>query len=303
MESYNAALDGISLDGKKFFYSNKLNMDTMGRHDEHSGVRTTYLFCCPSKVPGFVTGIGRWIYAKDPRGLYVNLFIGSKVNTQVGGQAVSLRQVTRYPWNGDIDFIFDKGTSNILNLNIRIPAWVRTGQPIPDGLYSFGRAYGVGSAYSISVNGVRENAVIGANGYIRLSRKWSKGDQVQVHFDMPVKRVYTDNRVKANRGRVALMRGPLLYSLEGADNHFDVLRMALPKEASIQAQYVPGLLGGVVTLKGRGISDGNSVNFTAVPYYSWDNRGIYQMATLLIEDVGKIESAKDRLNRKMNTNG
>jgi DUF1680 family protein len=229
LESYNAALDGISLDGKKFFYSNKLNMDTTGRHDEHSGVRTTYLFCCPSKVPGFVTGIGRWIYAKDPRGLYVNLFIGSEVNTEVGGQAVSLRQVTRYPWNGDIDFIFDKGTNKITNLNIRIPSWVSSGHPIPDGLYTFGGEYGAGSAYDISINGVKENAVTGANGYAALSRKWSKGDKIHVHFDMPVKKVYTDSRVKANHGRVTLMRGPLLYSLEGVDNHFDVLRMVLPK--------------------------------------------------------------------------
>jgi len=303
LESYNSALDGISLDGRKFFYCNKLNMDTANRHDEHSGVRTTFLFCCSSNVVRFVAGIGRWIYAKDSKGLYVNLFIGSKVNTVAGGQTMDIRQITHYPWKGYITFVFDQGTSKKMNLNIRIPSWLRSTRPIPDGLYYFGSGQRAGSPYRIRINGVKTTAETGTNGYVTLSRKWNKGDRVEVHFDMPVKRVYTNHMVQANRGRVALMRGPLLYSLEGADNHFDVLKMVLPKTVKVEAQAVPGLLGGVVVLKGFGISHNKHVGFTAIPYYSWDNRGIYQLATLLIEDKNKATQASEPVARKLNTNG
>ncbi len=303
LESYNSALDGISLDGRKFFYCNKLNMDTVNRHDEHSGVRTTFLFCCSSNVVRFVAGIGRWIYAKDSKGLYVNLFIGSKVNTVAGGQTMDVRQITHYPWNGDITFVFDQGTSRKMNLNIRIPSWLRSARPIPDGLYYFGSGHRDGSSYRIRINGVKTTAKVMTNGYVTLSRKWNQGDRIEVHFDMPVKRAYTNALVKANQGRVALMRGPLLYSLEGTDNHFDVLKMLLPKTMKIEVQNAPGMLGGVVVLKGYGISHGKHVAFTAIPYYGWDNRGIYQMATLLIEDKNKTVPAKEPVESKLNTNG
>jgi len=103
---------------------------------------------------------------------------------------------------------------------------------------------------------------------------------------MPVRRVYTHGNVQADRGRVALMRGPIVYCLEATDHTFDVLNAVLPKDAKLTPEHRDDLLGGVTVLRGRGLADGEkAADLTAVPYYVWQNRGIGEMAVWLIEDA------------------
>ena len=300
-ESYNAALSGIGLDGRTFFYSNKINIDTEGRKGKHGGVRETYLFCCPAKLPIFVAGISRWIYAKTDNSLSVNLYIGNELRTQVGGDSLQLAVKTGYPWNGNSEVTFEKDCPREIALRLRLPGWLTSDQPFAHGLYYFDKntpRFG----YEIKLNGQIIAPTI-ENGYAVILRKWEKGDRLELNFGMKPVRVYTDAQVKQNAGRVALMQGPVLYCLEGVDNKFNVLDFVLPPDAQITSTYQPNLLGGCNVLTGTGLYQGKKVPFKAIPYHLWQNRGISEMSLLLIENPDKIYQEKKEKRGKVNTNG
>lgn len=303
-EAYNAALSGYGLDGKTFLYANKLNLDTLHREDYHSGVRTSYLFCCPSKLPGFITGINRWIYTKDETGgsLYINQFIDSSVKTRIGRETVELEQQTEFPWEGKVNLLFRSDLRRKISLKIRIPGWNARQRPLPEAPYYFNDSAGTDVAVSFNGKTLRGDDLLTPDGYLTLHEKFSKGDQIAIHFDMPVRRVYTDAAVSANAGRVALSKGPVLYSLEGVDNDFDVLEMVLPAGSEVRPEFRPSLLGGVHVLTGVGLSGDNPVHFVAIPYYAWQNRGISQLSTLLIQDRS-VTQREEATREIMNTDG
>lgn len=298
LEMFNSALSGISLDGISFFYSNKINVGLENRVNEHSGVRKTYLFCCPSKIPGFIAGIGRWIYAKDSTGIYINQYVGGSLKTLVSNTPIALTMQSDYAYNGRIRLsIESKGQ---FALNLRIPQWLNQKGPIPGSSYFFDSPEG---KFTLFINGKKVDIVTIKNGYLHLARNWTGRDVLELSFDMNVKRIYTTSKIKANSGRVALMYGPMLYCLEGIDNPFDISKMVLPAENHITSGFDNILLGGVRTLTGKGIVEDEVVSFKAIPYYCWQNRGIFAMSMLLIESMGEIEKEYIRNENEFNTNG
>jgi len=302
LESWNNALAGIGLDGTNYFYANKINLGTDGRKDEHSGVRRRYLFCCPSKVPGFVSGIGRWIYAQDERGLTINQFIGSEMTTTLAGGTLRLKQDSSLPWAGRVVVSVKECPTNRFALRLRVPAWVNGGGPIPGGPYRFGN--GEKPKFKLLVNGKSSRVKPDAHGYLVVERVWQSGAHVELQTTMPVRRVHTDDHVAANQGRVALMRGPLVYCLEGADNDFNVLEMELPAKNKITSAWRGDLMGGMTVLRGQGkLPDGLTVNYTAVPYFAWQNRGVHALATMLIENRKLVQPENPPARGKVNTNG
>jgi len=302
VEAYNGGLSGISLDGTKYFYTNKLNLTTRGRNNHMSGSRKRYLFCCPSKLPGFVAGIGRWFYAKDDRGIYVNMYAESQTDVQLNGQSVKLTQKTNYPWSGKVEIEVAPQKAGSFDLCLRIPGWAVKNSHIPGELYHFGN--NEQAEIQVTVNGRQTPVGKLDKGYLRLSRKWKQSDKVVLDIAMPIRRVYADQRVIDVRGRVALMRGPLVYCLEGADHDFNVLDMVLEKDALFRTERRRNLLGGVTVIKGHGLVNGRKVEFTAVPYYSWQNRGIGELATWIIEDPEKADRSIGELKKiKHNING
>jgi hypothetical protein len=115
---------------------------------------------------------------------------------------------------------------------------------------------------------------------------------------MPVERVYADPRVKADVGRVALQRGPVVYCLEGVDNNGQVRNIALPRKNKLTATFARDVLGGVVMVRGEALSVSRGkgeevvtrpVPFEAVPYYAWDNRQPDPMVVWLPEEPGLAE--------------
>jgi len=286
--AYNAALAGISLAGTEYFYANKLAVGKQDRSGPHSGVRNRYLFCCPAKLPGFVAGIGRWIYAKDARSIYVNLYSGSSAIIDLLDRSVKLTQETLYPWQGRIHITVEPDRPGSFDLCLRIPSWAQ-GRPFPCDLYRFDNPSPVG--WTVKINGDPMDRIALNNGYIRIGRQWKSGDRIELHLPMPVRRIYACENVKYDRGRVAIMCGPLVYCLEGVDHDFSVLRMVLPKHEKIDAEYREDLLNGVTVLKGKGMTDDDrSIEFVAVPYYAWQNRGIDEMTVWIIEDPNKLSS-------------
>jgi hypothetical protein len=290
MEAYNAGLAGISLKGTEYFYANKLAVGRQDRSSPHSGVRKRYLFCCPAKLPGFVAGIGRWIYAKDARGAYVNLYVGGSATVDLPNCSVELTQQTSYPWKGLVTITVEPNHPGTFDLCLRIPGWAQ-GRPLPSDLYRFDDTSPVD--WVVKVNGDRMDATALDKGYVRIRRVWNSGDRVELDLPMPVRRVYACENVTYDRGRVALMRGPVIYCLEGVDHDFSVLSMVLPEQAKIDPEYHADLLNGVTVLKGKGLADGDtSVEFVAVPYYAWQNRGIDEMTVWIVEDPNVLASER-----------
>ena len=294
IEAYNGALSGISLKGTEYLYTNPLYADLKNRNGYRSGVRTRYLFCCPSKLPGFVAGIGRWIYARDNSGIYVNLFIGSTAKTELGGKHVTIVQETDYPWKEKVSITIQPDSPHKFRLLLRIPGWARADGPFPSDIYRFGDNEKID--WKVSVNGKPFEIKNLEKGYLQILRKWKPGDRVELQFPMPVRKVYSHPNIKATKGKIALMRGPVLYCLEGVDNDFNVLGTALTTDSGIGYEYKDDLLGGVTVLTGNAInSDNKPVRFTAIPYYAWQNRGIHEMTVWIYGDIDHIEEDKTQI--------
>ena len=213
---YNGLISGVSLDGGSFFYPNPL--ESIGQHQRQAWFGCA---CCPSNICRFIPSLPGYIYAVKDDNVFVNLFMGNTATLKVGKRALTLQQETAYPYDGDVVLTVKKGSGDFA-LNIRIPGWVRN-QVVPSDLYQYSDNKRL--SYRLQVNGVDypvSNADL-RNGYAVISRKWKKGDQVQIHFDMEARVVKANAQVEADLGRVSVERGPLVYCAEWPDNPgFDV---------------------------------------------------------------------------------
>jgi DUF1680 family protein len=275
---YNGALAGVSLAGDTYFYENPLESGRdRARWSWHACP------CCPPMFLKLMSALPGYIYATSADGVYLNLFIGSRADIALdGGQGTRLRltQTTRYPWSGDVRLAVDPDRAVTFDLHIRIPAWCRGG-PMNGGLYT--TSSGGPDAYTVAVNGRPVVSPKIDRGYVVLRREWNPGDSVDVHLAMPVQRVRADERVEGNRGRVALMRGPIVYCLESCDSGGGVRDVFLPDDAWIATEDRPDLLGGITILRAGArrlpLNGGEPVeaNVVAIPYYANANRGPAEM--------------------------
>lgn len=271
---YNGFISGLSLDGKHFFYVNPLA--SAGNHH-----RTPWFECpcCPPNVGRILASLGNYFYSTGDHALWVHLYGQNTANVDMSRQAVQVRQVTQYPWDGQVQLTLDLDQVRPFTLHLRIPGWCNT--------------------WSITVNGAPLPMDLPPQqGYLAITRTWRPGDMVELNLAMPVQAVWAHPAVRQMQGRVALQRGPLVYCLEGVDNKVDNLdRIALDptQVAGFALEHRSDLLGGVTVLQGTGqlIDDAGwheqvlyrynqsattqSVNVTAVPYCVWDNREAGEM--------------------------
>uniref|UniRef100_Q021N3 F5/8 type C domain-containing protein n=1 Tax=Solibacter usitatus (strain Ellin6076) TaxID=234267 RepID=Q021N3_SOLUE len=276
---YNGLISGVSLDGKSFFYPNPL--ESNGQHERSPWFGVA---CCPGNITRFLASVPGYVYAQRGDQLYVNLFVASSAEIKMdNGRTVKVTQSTRYPWEGSVALVVTPDQPGKLALNIRIQGWARN-EPVPSDLYRF--VDRVADAPTIKVNG-KPVAMQLNKGYVTIDRPWKAGDRVDVNLPMPVRRVVANGEVAADQGRVALQRGPLVYTAEWADNpNGKVRNLMLPDTARLTAEYDAKLLKGVTVIKGRAVglqtgADGKvqrtDQEFTAIPYYAWANRGRGQM--------------------------
>ena len=281
---YNGAISGISIAGNSFFYQNPLS--------SKGGRRSTWigLSCCPTNLARIIPQVGGLAYARDKKSIYVNLYVAGQASIVLDGTAVKLAQKTDYPWNGRVRLTVTPPKASEFNICLRIPGWAR-GKPVPGDLYRFGDT-NVPPA-GLKINGQAADAAPKTDGYLHLKRTWKGGDIVELDLPMPVKRVYAHEKVKADAGKTALMRGPIVYCLEAVDHpEADLSRIVLPPKANLQTEHREKLLGGVTVIQGQALVDGKSVKMTAVPYYAWANRDRGAMEVWVNESPAKAPAPK-----------
>jgi DUF1680 family protein len=275
---YNGFLSGISLSGDKFFYANPLASD--GKYQRSPWFDCA---CCPTNIVRFMPSLPGYAYAQKADNVYVNLFIGGSAEIELPGNTVRLRQQTRYPWDGDVKITVEPERTGRFSVYVRIPGWAQN-RPVPSDLYRYLDTNT--EPVSLKVNG-EPVAIDLVKGYVPIRRTWQKGDTIELNLPMPIRRVTANPNVKNDRGRIAIERGPVVYCFEGADNPKGVANLILPSEAKLQSEYRGDLLGGIVTITGRGQilqtrQDGKKViqdvDLVAIPYYAWSHRGMNEMA-------------------------
>jgi DUF1680 family protein len=275
---YNGVLSGISISGDRFFYENPLA-------SEHGGPRVPWIgvACCPTNLARIIPQIGGLVYAQGTKQVVVNLYASGDANlTLDDGSALKLTQRTEYPWDGKVRISVDPEKPTDFSLNVRIPGWA-IGRPVPSDLYRF--SDGMVSAVGLAVNGEEVDAAPNGDGYVHLERTWKTGDVVELDLPMPIRRVLANEKIEADRGKVALMRGPLVYCVEAADQpDVDLARLELPRDAELAATHCGDLLGGVTIIEGQALADGSRPHaLTAIPYYAWQNRTTGAMAVWIKE--------------------
>lgn len=282
---YNGLISGISMDGKEFFYPNVLYSDGKYKFNRGASCRSPWFgcSCCPTNDARFMSSISGYIYAVKDENLYVNLYMSNNASITLGEKKISVEQETNYPWGGKVVTRISPSRNEVFSLYMRIPGWA-VNKPVASDLYRY-----LNPSPSVlpvlKING-KETAYEEKDGYAVLTRKWKKGDAVELVFPMEVKKVLANEAVEADRGRMALEYGPVVYCFEEVDNG-NIDQIMLLGNQTFKSNYEPSLLNGIMTLTAENttslnVSD-NKVQMQqktvkAIPYYAWNHRGIGSMA-------------------------
>lgn len=271
---YNGTISGMSLDGQSFFYVNPLEVlpERCEKNQQYAHVKPVRqkwfgCACCPPNLARLVCSLPEYIYNTCDSTIYVNLYTTNDACIPLKEETVGLKMETRYPWDGEVTLVTD--ASGDYTLALRLPGWCRD--------------------WTLTVNGEAADAEI-IRGYAYIRRSWKAGDCVRFAMQMPVRVVHANPRVADDIGKVAVMRGPVVYCLEQVDNGAGLQRVYLPRGAQFTCAFEPELLGGVVTLSAQGLElqlDGWDADclyrddaqpeyapraLKFIPYYAWVNR-------------------------------
>ena len=283
---YNGLISGVSMDGGSFFYPNPL--ESAGEHHREPWFGCA---CCPSNISRFIPSVPGYVYAVKGNNLYVNLFMTNTLTSTVSGKEITLSQKTGYPWNGNVLLSVDKtALKGEMTLKIRIPGWVK-GSPLPSDLYTY--EDGVKGGYTITLNGSAAQGEITPDGYFTITRKWKKGDTIEMNFDMQPRIVKANDKVVADRGRIAVEKGPVVYCAEWPDNSgISVRKVLVSKNPDLKVSR-SSILGGVdmISAKAQAMlfdADGRmslkDVELKLIPYYAWCHRGSGEMSVWLPQE-------------------
>lgn len=273
---YNSVLAGVSLDGKKFFYTNPLRLSKDFPYTlRWPRERQSYIscFCCPPNTVRTLCEAQNYAYSISQKGVWFNLYGGNQLDTKLtDGSALKLTQVSDYPWDGKVVTTVDKVASKkAFSMNFRIPEWCEKA--------------------TLTVNGKAVDADLSAGKYAEVNRVWKKGDVVELNLAMTVKLMESNPLVEETRNQTVVKRGPLVYCLEsmdveGGQSIDNVLIPAniqlTPNKITIDGSPIVALDGEAQLInegswKGtlyKQVSDSSKkVKIRLIPYYAWGNRG------------------------------
>jgi len=249
---YNTVLGSTDLAGDNFTYTNAL--DSWGKR-----YKWHVCPCCVGNIPRTLLMLPTWQYSKAGSDLFVNLYLGTDVTLKnVAGKSVRLIQTTNYPWNGSVAIDVRPEAPTKFALRLRVPN--RT----TSELYSPKPA--VSGLLSLKLNGKAIKPVI-EKGYAVINRTWKAGDRVELSLPLEVQVVKADPRIVADRDKVALKYGPMVYNIEAVDQD---VNSVIDLTAPLTTEFRPDLLGGVMVIKGK-FTDGKPL--LAIPNYARMNRG------------------------------
>ena len=266
------------------------------RHPDMEATRSGWFecSCCPTNLARFIPSVPGYIYAQNADNLYVNLFISGHADLMIANKKIEIIQKNNYPWDGQLSFIISPATASSFNLLLRIPGWVRN-EAIPSTLYQFENESVAKPV--IKVNGQTIDYTI-EKGYVSMKRTWRKNDQVEMTLPMEVRKIVANTKIPDDIGKIALQRGPLVYCGEWVDNFGKTSNIILHTNTRFTNEYNANLLNGVVVLKAEASAvtikneeDISTVkqSFTAIPYYSWANRGTGEMMVWFPIKVNDVE--------------
>ena len=247
---YNAMLVGQSIDGKEYSYDNPLV--SYGKDKRSEWFRCA---CCPPNIARIIASLGDYIYSTSEKGIWIHQYIGNTANLNLGSNVIKIIQKSELPWKGEINIKLELSENQKFSLFIRIPDWSHD--------------------TNININGQKHSDVINNGKYVEILRNWLDNDEIDLTFNMIPTFVESDPRIKGNRKRVAISNGPLIYCFEQFDNeNIDIFNSVISKNQDLRVLFKKELLGGVNIITGTN-TDGNK--FTAIPYFSWNNRGVNNM--------------------------
>jgi DUF1680 family protein len=271
---YNNVLGAMSLDGKRFFYVNPLEVWPEAS-DKNPGkfhvkpVRQKWFACacCPPNIARLLTSLNKYIYSKNNNTVYIHLYIGGEAEIELENGKMLLNQHSRYPWDGNVKISVVSESISPVSIALRIPGWC--------------------GKWSICVNGEKVNPEV-VNGYANIERVWHKNDEIELEMEMPAEFIRSNPNVRANAGKVAIQRGPIVYCIEEADNGRNLSAIEIDTASNLTIETDKAVPGEGVIVKGKGlrtIDEGwqndlykpcgltkKEVEIKAVPYFVWGNR-------------------------------
>jgi hypothetical protein len=276
---YNLIAGSMAADGTRFFYVNPLEVwpEASVKNPARNHVKAVRqkwfaCACCPPNVARLVSSLGRYVYTVLGDTVFTNLYMESDASIQVAGAPVRLTQVTRYPWHESVHMDVEADGGREFAIALRLPGWCRRADVRVNGS-------------PLCIEDCREN------GHAVVRARWKTGDRIDMSFPMPIELIEAHPSVRANAGKVAIQRGPLVYCVEEADNGANLSALSLPADAGLSPVSDESLLGGVMTIVGEaerrsdrgwdgalyrpaaGSADGSSrTRLLAVPYCVWGNR-------------------------------
>jgi DUF1680 family protein len=276
---FNGFLAGVSLDGTRWLYVNPLQVrDGYEHHGGDQGARRTPWFrcaCCPPNVMRLLASLPHYLSTTSDDGLQLHQYATGSYGGGTARGRVAVSVETGYPWQGRIAVTVEESVEDAWTLSLRIPQWCEK--------------------YTVELGGASADQAA-EDGWLRITRRWGRGDVVVLDLSMDPRLTRADPRVDAVRGCVAIERGPLVHCVEQVDHPGiggldDVL---IDTAAGLSAMHRPDLLGGVTTVTVSGSvssrPDGagwwpyttngqephgpgdERIALTAIPYYAWANR-------------------------------
>lgn len=283
---YNSLLAGVSLDGKRYFYTNPLAVSSglpyKLRWSKDREEYISFCNCCPPNTIRTIAEIHNYLYSISDDGLWVNFYGGNHLKTELkDGSNIELEQITDYPWNGDIQLKIEKAPKKELPLHVRIPAWCDQAE--------------------IRVNGNSIDEKVVAGTYHKITRNWKRGDIIDLELDMSVHFIEANPLVEETRNQVAVQRGPVVYCLESVDlpREIDLFQLAIsprqsftPKKIEVAKNQLMALSGEALLVREKDWDQNRlyrkmkntvqeEVSIRLIPYYAWNNRGEHDMTVWL----------------------
>ena len=274
---YNGFLSGLSLDGQRYIYANPLQVReghlSGGTDQDYARKPWFKCACCPPNVMRTLASLEHYVLISSADEVRLHQYISGRYSGSVGEGETTLEVETDYPWNGRVRVVVVSVPKGRWSLVLRVPHWA--------------------DYPSVRVNGEQLPGAV-VDGWLPIERDWKPNDEVVLDLPLEPRFTRADPRVDADRGLVALERGPLVYCIEAVDHPGQRLDdLVIDPHSAPELAGSVGQLGPVPTLRlgatrrsrsqdswwpytavsSSPESSAGSTTLTAVPYYAWGNRG------------------------------